>query len=112
MSQKDDERFSKSGQKRLLRETKSWKLHESITNSKVKKGFSSDISVYSNLIKNPTFKKLLKAGASELKININNLKKIETNFENLKWEDHVQLNKVISLVIWYDLFINKRFINE
>lgn len=108
----DELRFSEDGQKSVLRQTEAWKLPDIVLDEKVKRGFSSDISVYCNIIQCKKFDKIIQTLSDTLPINFDNLDIQISKMPNLHWQEFQELNKLISLVIWYDLFIKKSFINE
>jgi len=108
----DELRFSEDGQKTVLRQSKSWKLPKVVLNETTKRGFSSDISVYCDIIHHPEFKKISSKVFDLLPINRDILDLKVAKLASLSWQEHQELNKLIGLTIWYDLFIQKAFIDE
>ena len=111
LSLKDEERFEKSGQKSVLRNTKQWALPDAVLNLKTKKGFSSDLSIYAHLINDQQFQLISKPNKM-LEINYGVLRNRRERIEHLSWIEYIEICKYINLVIWYDLFINKKFIQN
>jgi asparagine synthase (glutamine-hydrolysing) len=107
----DTERVGFFGQKHILRSTMIGMLPDSVLLEKVKRGFTADIRKFILTFTRNDIIDLLSKYSLELKINSNESLKVYDKFcsNSNDWESAQLLNKILSLLIWCDLFIGENW---
>lgn len=109
----DKERVGILGQKNILRYFMKGLLPDNVLLEKTKRGFTADNRKFVAAFSRNEIKDLLLKYSTELKINSEEVLKVYDKFliSNNDWHLAQLLNKVLSLLIWCDLFIGNNWKN-
>lgn len=111
-SLRDNEKIGGDYQKRILRDAMKGYLPESIRNDIVKKGFTGNLITWFNDTHNhPIIYGIINKINSNMPLNKKTVKSFfENNYANgFNWENVNILSRVLSFVVWWDLFIDGQY---